>query len=293
MLAEDAEDDGLDEMLDDLNKITAAGKHLLSLINDVLDLSKIEAGKMDLYLEDFSIQEVAKEMANTALSLVEKNANELVLDLEEDLDTLHGDVTKVRQILFNLISNAAKFTEQGKITLSARSDTIGAIPAIQLAVKDTGIGIPEDKLDHIFSEFSQADESTTRDYGGTGLGLALTKRFCEMMGGDIRVESTVGQGSVFIVRLPRRVKKHAGLEPEASVETPSPDDSRPGTEPEPTLEQSIEGHGTGNTVLVIDDEESARELLKKRLEAEGCSVVLAKNGSEGLALAAPWLATRP
>ena len=286
MLAEDAEDDGLDEMLDDLNKITAAGKHLLSLINDVLDLSKIEAGKMDLYLEDFSIKEVAEDVANTAVSLVEKNANELVLDLQDELATLHGDVTKVRQILFNLISNAAKFTKQGKITLSARSDTIGDIPAVQLAVRDTGIGIPKEKLDHIFSEFSQADESTTRDYGGTGLGLALTKRFCEMMGGDIRVESTLGQGSVFIVTLPKRVRKHAGLEQEASVEMPSQDEPSPDTEAEPALAQSIEDHGAGNTVLVIDDEASARELLKKRLEAEGCSVVLAKNGSEGLALAA-------
>jgi CheY-like chemotaxis protein/two-component sensor histidine kinase len=287
MLAEDAEDDGLDEMLDDLNKITAAGKHLLSLINDVLDLSKIEAGKMELYLEDFSIKEVAEDVGNTALSLVEKNANELVIDLEEDLDILHGDVTKIRQILFNLISNAAKFTEQGKITLSAKADTIGDMPAVQLAVKDTGIGIPEDKLEHIFSEFSQADESTTRNYGGTGLGLALTKRFCEMMGGGIHVESTVGQGSSFIVTLPKRlIKQHSGLEQEASVEVPSQDESQPGTKSEPSLEQSIEDHGAGNTVLVIDDEASARELLKKRLEAEGCSVVLAKNGSEGLALAA-------
>jgi len=287
MLAEDAEDDGLDEMLGDLNKITAAGKHLLSLINDVLDLSKIEAGKMELYLEDFSIKEVAEDVGNTALSLVEKNANELVIDLEEDLDMLHGDVTKIRQILFNLISNAAKFTEQGKITLSAKADTIGDMPAVQLAVTDTGIGIPEDKLEHIFSEFSQADESTTRNYGGTGLGLALTKRFCEMMGGGIHVESTIGQGSSFIVTLPRRViKQHSGLEQEASVEVPSQDESQPGTKSEPSLEQSIEDHGAGNTVLVIDDEASARELLKKRLEAEGCSVVLAKNGSEGLALAA-------
>lgn len=287
MLAEDAEDDGLDEMLSDLNKITAAGKHLLSLINDVLDLSKIEAGKMDLFLEDFAIKEVAKDVADTALSLIEKNANELVLDIDQDLNTARGDITKVRQILFNLISNAAKFTKEGVITVSAKNDAIGSIPAVRFTVADTGIGIPEDKIEHIFSEFSQADESTTRDYGGTGLGLALVKRFSEMMGGEIRVESTVGQGSSFIVTLPKNVEKlHAGLEVEARVSgsaldglasVSDADFGLPGPSDEPSKQK---------TVLVIDDEASARELLKRRLEAEGCSVLLAKNGVEGLTLAA-------
>jgi PAS domain S-box-containing protein len=287
MLAEDAEDEGHEDMLDDLNKITSAGKHLLSLINDVLDLSKIEAGKMDLFLEDFAIKDVAEDVGNTALSLVEKNANELILDVDQDLGTLHGDVTKIRQILFNLISNAAKFTKEGKITLSAEADMIGNIPAVRLAVSDTGIGIPEDKLDHIFSEFSQADESTTRDYGGTGLGLALVKRFCEMMGGNIRVESTVGLGSSFIVMLPINVEKqHLGLEEEARVEAQTSGEPPLQAEVEKTEALATETISADKTVLVIDDEASARELLKKRLEAEGCYVLLAKNGVEGLALAA-------
>ena len=287
ILAEDAEDEGLEDMLGDLNKITAAGKHLLSLINDVLDLSKIEAGKMDLFLEDFSIKDLAKDVANTAASLIEKNDNELILDVNQDLDALHGDVTKVRQILFNLISNAAKFTKEGKITLSAKADAIGNIPAVRLAVTDTGIGIPEDKLEHIFSEFSQADESTTRDYGGTGLGLALVKRFCEMMGGNIRVESTPGTGSSFIVTLPKYVEKeHLGLEEEARVEAPRSSPPSLGAESDTAIAQATEALLAGNTVLVIDDEASARELLKRRLEEEGCSVLLAKNGTEGLALAA-------
>lgn len=287
MLAEDAEDEGLQEMLGDLNKITAAGKHLLSLINDVLDLSKIEAGKMDLYLEDFSIKDVVEDVANTALSLAEKNANELIVEVDQELGTLHGDVTKVRQILFNLISNAAKFTNEGKITLSAKPDSIANIPAVRLAVTDTGIGIPEDKLEKIFSEFSQADESTTRDYGGTGLGLALVERFCEMMGGSIRVESTVGQGSSFVVILPTRVEKqHPGLEVEAGVEAAPSQQPPHGAKVEAQPTDVIEGLSEHNTVLVIDDEASARELLKKRLEAEGCSVLIAKNGAEGLALAA-------
>ncbi|MCK0102357.1 response regulator [Pseudohalocynthiibacter sp. F2068] len=287
MLAEDAEDDGLEDMLGDLNKITNAGKHLLSLINDVLDLSKIEAGKMDLFLEDFAVKEIAEDVASTALSLIEKNANELVLDVDQDLETMHGDVTKVRQILFNLISNAAKFTKEGQITLSANAASISNEPSVRFAVTDTGIGIPQDKIEHIFSEFSQADESTTRDYGGTGLGLALVKRFCEMMGGSIRVESTIGQGSSFIVTLPKKAeKKHLGLEEEARISNTSPEPSSSDPDTTPVSRQPIKNASARNTVLVIDDEASARELLKKRLETEGCSVLLAKSGAEGLALAA-------
>ncbi|MGH1461859.1 MAG: response regulator [Neptuniibacter sp.] len=286
MLAEDAEDDDLDEMLEDLNKITAAGKHLLSLINDVLDLSKIEAGKMDLYLESFSVKDITEDVANTALSLIEKNSNELVFDINQELDTMHGDVTKIRQILFNLISNAAKFTKQGTITLSANETTILNKPAIQFAVADTGIGIPEDKINHIFSEFSQADESTTRDYGGTGLGLALVKKFCEMMGGGIRVESTTGEGSTFIVTLPKVMQKQrSGLEDEAHIDAEQLDYPSEVSGEEGQTESATDASHS-NTVLVIDDEASARELLRKRLEADGCSVLLAKNGAEGLALAA-------
>jgi len=290
MLAEDAEDDGLEDMLGDLNKITNAGKHLLSLINDVLDLSKIEAGKMDLFLEDFAVKDIAEDVASTALSLIEKNANELVLDVDQELGSMHGDVTKVRQILFNLISNAAKFTKEGKITLSANAASISNEPAIRFAVTDTGIGIPEDKIEHIFAEFSQADESTTRDYGGTGLGLALVKRFCEMMGGSIRVESIVGQGSSFIVTLPKKAqKKHAGLEEEAQISGATSEPSSPDEDATPTSTEAIKDTSARKSVLVIDDEASARELLKKRLEAEGCSVLLAKSGAEGLALAAEHL----
>ncbi len=286
MLAEDAEDDGLDEMLGDLNKITNAGKHLLSLVNDVLDLSKIEAGKMELFLEDIAVKDIAEDVASTALSLIEKNANELILDIDQDLGTMHGDVTKIRQILFNLISNAAKFTKEGKITLSANAASISNEPAIRFAVVDTGIGIPEDKIEHIFSEFSQADESTTRDYGGTGLGLALVKRFCEMMGGSIRVESTVGKGSSFIVTLPKKAKKkHAGLEEEASISDATPEHYSSEPDTKTSSNQPIEEASSLNTVLVVDDEASARELLKKRLEAEGCTVLLAKSGGEGLELA--------
>ncbi len=200
---------------------------------------------------------------------------------------MHGDVTKVRQILFNLISNAAKFTKEGKVTLSANADSISNEPAVRFAVTDTGIGIPEDKIEHIFSEFSQADESTTRDYGGTGLGLTLVKSFCEMMGGSIRVESTIGQGSSFIVTLPKEIEKqYLGLEEEASISGETPEPSLSNQDTKTASSQASEDASAQNTVLVIDDEASARELLRKRLESEGCSVLLAKSGAEGLALAA-------
>ena len=202
MLAEDAEDDGNEAQLADINEISDAGKHLLSLLNDILDISKIEAGRMDLYLETFDLTKMMGEVASTTKTLVEKNKNTMEVSISEGLGELHADVTKVRQILLNLMSNSAKFTSDGTITLfGERRAKIGG-DIIRLGVSDTGIGIPEDKLDHVFEEFAQADDSTTKDFGGTGLGLALVRRFCQMMGGKIWVESTMGEGSSFILELP-------------------------------------------------------------------------------------------
>jgi len=295
MLAEDAEDDGLDEMLEDLNKISAAGKHLLSLINDVLDLSKIEAGKMELFLETFPVAEMVNEVASTSASLIEKNDNKLELAVAEDVGEMHADMTKIRQVLFNLISNAAKFTKEGTITIEVSRKVHDEVPWIRFAVSDTGIGIPEDKLDHIFQEFSQADDSTTKEYGGTGLGLALTTSFCEMMGGSVRVESEVGVGSSFIITLPAVVEKqHEGLEEEAVIESEAPtkaarEEEAPDATPTEEIDAKLAGVLTKAdkpTVLVIDDEETARDLLRRHLEREGCHVVTARSGSEGLAVAA-------
>ena len=203
MLIEDAEDEGNEEAVADLQKIHQAGRHLLGLINDVLDLSKVEAGKMELYLETFEIPAMIEEVVATAGALVAKKGNELVVDVDPELSSMRADLTKVRQMLFNLLSNAAKFTENGRITLTARKQAIEGRDQVILAVHDEGIGIPEEKLSHIFEEFSQAEESTTRNFGGTGLGLAITRRFCEMMGGEVSVDSAVGQGSTFTIRLPR------------------------------------------------------------------------------------------
>ncbi|PKI18057.1 response regulator [Colwellia sp. 12G3] len=273
MLAEDAEEDGLDDMLDDLNKITAAGKHLLSLINDVLDISKIEAGRMDLYLEDFTLGEVIIDVASTAQSLVGKNNNKLTTNISDDLELMHADVTKVRQILFNLVSNSAKFTTDGEITISAESIYQAGEPRVKISVADTGIGIPANKIETIFEEFSQADESTTRNYGGTGLGLALVKKFCEMMGGTIYIESAEGKGSTFIFELPTRVIKQ---------------DEELESAPQQTLNQVTENRLDSSLlkdVLVIDDDPQARDLLKRNLEIEGYSVITIDNGKDGIELA--------
>ncbi len=205
ILAEEAEESGNEDQLADINEISDAGEHLLSLLNDVLDISKIEAGRMALYLETFDLTKMMGEVASTTKTLVEKNHNAMEVSISEDLGEMHADVTKVRQVLFNLMSNAAKFTSEGTITLFGERRAKSGGEIIRLGVSDTGIGIPEDKLDHVFEEFAQADEATTKNYGGTGLGLALVKRFCEMMGGWVWVESTMGEGSSFILELPATV----------------------------------------------------------------------------------------
>ncbi len=213
MLAEDAEDEENEDALADLNKIISAGKHLLTLINDVLDVSKIEAGKMELYTEDFDVGNTLHEVTSMAMTLIEKQNNTLATDYGENLGVMHSDMTKIRQNLFNLISNAAKFTENGTVTLSAHRETRDAKDWLVFKVVDTGIGIPEEKLDEIFKEFSQADESTARHFGGTGLGLTLATRFTEMMEGRIWAESVVGEGSSFIMELPATFQAEAEPKP--------------------------------------------------------------------------------
>src|SRR5262245_42205935 len=197
MLAEEARDSGLDTLVPDLEKIQRAGNHLLGLINTVLDLSKIEAGKMDLYLETFDVGAMLRDVAATVQPLIQQKGNRLVLDHAEALGTMHADVTKVRQVLFNLLSNASKFTEAGTITLAVAREAVDRAGWITFRVSDTGIGMTPDQLANLFQAFTQADASTTRKYGGTGLGLAISRRFCQMMGGDVAVESAVGQGTTF------------------------------------------------------------------------------------------------
>ena len=194
MLHEEAEDLGQDAFLPDLEKINGAGKHLLGLINNILDLSKIEAGKMDVLVEDFDVAAVIGEVQSVIQPLMAKNANTLVIDCAPDLGAMRSDQTKLRQNLFNLLSNAAKFTKQGTITLAARRLRRDGRDWLEFKVRDTGIGMTEAQLGKLFQAFTQAEASTSRDYGGTGLGLAITRQFCRMLGGDVAVESAPGQG---------------------------------------------------------------------------------------------------
>jgi signal transduction histidine kinase len=205
MLQEEVEDIGVTGLAPDLQKIHTAGRHLLALINNVLDLSKIEAGKMEVHAETFDVQQMLDDVVATVQPLVDRNGNELTVHASAAPATMHTDLTKVRQLLLNLLSNACKFTERGTITLTVRqtvSSGPGRLPVTVLEVADTGIGMTPGQMDRLFEAFSQAEASTTSRYGGTGLGLAITKRFCHMMGGDVRVESAVGDGSTFTIELP-------------------------------------------------------------------------------------------
>ena len=276
MLAEEMSDAGDDGYIPDVEKIQAAGKHLLGLINDVLDLSKIEAGRMDLYLERFDLREMLDEAVATVAPLITKNGNVLEAEFDAELGAMRADLTKVRQSLFNLLSNAAKFTHQGTITLGARRHRERDADRVTLSVSDTGIGIPPDKLGAVFEEFSQADESTTRNFGGTGLGLAISRRFCQMMGGDITAESRPGEGSTFRIELPASVD---------ALEAAKAATKAGGQTVELVGEEAGRQSAARGAVLVIDDEAEARDLLQRALESDGYQVRTAASGEEGLQLA--------
>lgn len=228
MLQEDAQDSGSEDFLPDLEKIQTAGKHLLDMISDILDISKIEAGHVTLYLENFDVATMIEEVMTTAQPLVEKKGNSLALKTKGELGTMYADQPKVRQILLNLLSNAAKFTEKGVITIGVErmkieksrptkqnknndihSGSSYTSQVLMFRVSDTGIGMTNEQLEQIFKPFTQADASTTRKYGGTGLGLTISQRLCQILGGEISVESEDGKGSTFIVSLPERVVMQA------------------------------------------------------------------------------------
>ncbi len=280
MLLEEMEEEGIEDYVADLDKINAAGTHLLSLINDILDLSKIEAGRMDLYLESFDLTEMLNEVTSTIAPLIARNDNALVTEFDERLGVMRADTTKVRQALFNLLSNAAKFTDRGTITLSARRVVADGGERIFMHVADTGIGIPEEKLDHIFDEFSQADSSTTRDFGGTGLGLSISRRFCQMMGGDITAESEPGEGSRFTIELPAYVDALAAAQEFTGEATA-------GVTAEINLPADVVAEPSGGyaTILIVDDDEASRDLLRRTMEASGYRVLTAESGTEGLKIA--------
>ena len=269
MLLEEAEDTGEKWMEPDLQKILSSAKHLLQLINDILDLSKIEAGRMTVYLEKVEILPNVREISTTIGPLVSKNQNVFELVCPEDIGSMRTDLTKLRQTLFNLLSNACKFTEKGKITLQVERRADGMLV---FAVTDTGIGMEPQQMEKLFADFVQADESTTRKYGGTGLGLSISRKFCRLLGGDITVESSPGQGSTFSAVLPEEAKEPSAAEeaPKAATSTSAPE---------------IVADGERGSLLVIDDDPYSRDILRRMLEKEGYVVHAATGGAEGVAMA--------
>jgi signal transduction histidine kinase/DNA-binding response OmpR family regulator len=283
MLEEEAEQAGHAMYIADVQKVNTAGKHLLSLINDILDLSKVEAGKMTLYQETAEIHSVIKYTASTIRPLAAQNGNELVLDYPDDIGSMRMDVTKVRQVLFNLLSNACKFTENGTITLAARHREMSDRDWVEFAVTDTGIGMTPEQMDHLFEAFSQADATITKKYGGTGLGLTLCKKFAELMGGEINVRSQPGKGSTFTLLLPTELPapvsaselvgiagdQTASASPSAARFDSTPDDGK-------------DRRKRLSKVLVIDDDTLVHDMLRRMFNKEGFDVYTATTGEEGI-----------
>ena len=269
MLMEEAGDLGQEDFIPDLQKIHSAGKHLLGLINDVLDLSKIEAGKMTIFCEPIDVATMISEVEATVLPLIQKNQNRLEVELTAEPGKMHSDLTKIRQTLFNLLSNASKFTTAGCIRLTVSRATENGVDWLRFAVQDSGIGMTPEQLGKLFQAFTQADASTTRKYGGTGLGLAISRKFCQLLGGDITVTSVEGKGSTFTMALPARAPG-ALTEPITSVA------------PRPVVTEAGAGRPL---VVVIDDDPSVLELMDRFLTKEGFTVRTASNGRDGLALA--------
>jgi len=247
----------------DLKKIRSAGMHLLALINDVLDLSKIEAGQVALYEESTDVTQLVADVVSTMRPLLDKNQNRFEVQAGPELGSVWTDVTKLRQILYNLLSNGAKFTREGTVTLRVERITEPDAEVLFISVRDTGIGMTPAQIAGLFVPFKQADASTSRKYGGTGLGLTITERFCKMLGGTLHVESEPGVGSVFSIRFPV---------------------SGPGDEKHDarTFGTESDTQGKLGTVLVIDDDPVVRDLMRRMLTSEGFGVITAGDGQEGL-----------
>lgn len=270
MLQEEAEEQGREEFVPDLRKIEGAGRHLLALINDILDISKIEAGKMDLFLETFGITPMIGDVVTTVTPLAEHHSNKLEVHCPDDVGVMRADLTKVRQVLLNLLSNACKFTKDGVVTLRVARERPLGNDWTTFEVGDSGIGMTGEQMANLFQPFAQGDVSTSRDFGGTGLGLAISQKFCEMMGGNIEVESLVGRGSTFTVWLPSTVIEHETAQFPSAVPLKAGDVELPGDAP---------------TALVIDDDPRVHDLMQRFLRKHGRRVATARDGQHGLQLA--------
>ncbi|MEG4913465.1 urea ABC transporter substrate-binding protein [Microcoleus sp. B7-D4] len=309
LLQEEALELGEEEFVMDLASINMAGKQLLNIISDILDISKIEAGKMTLFLETFEVWDLIEQVVTTVQPTLGKNGNTLIVNCDRNIGTIYSDSSKLRQALLNLVSNAAKFTDRGKITINVwkeegevlpidNSEEISADPSrcqqpsIVFQVTDTGIGMTEDQVSRLFGAFAQADDSTTRRYGGTGLGLTISRKFCQMMGGDITVESEFDCGSSFTIRLPIAVTspKEAPDDPEIEPMQPKPaDDLEPSAVATEAKQKAVRSQRLdlpdAATVLVIDDDPDARDLMTRCLSKQGFRVRSSASGQGGLLLA--------
>ena len=270
MLVAEVEPEGHQAWVEDLHRVHDSGRYLLELINDILDISKIEAGKMEVHVETFGVPALVRDLKDIMRPLSEPRKNRLLIECPEDVGNMHGDRIKVRQCLLNLLSNACKFTDQGTVTFSASRVAKEGSDWLVFRVSDTGIGMTPEQLGKMFRAFSQADDSTSRRYGGTGLGLALTKKFCQMMGGDVSVVSEPGKGSTFTIELPAVAPKQAGtltVTPAAPPATATAPDASSGC------------------ILVIDDDPAVHQLLANALGSTGYTLKFASSGAEGLRLA--------
>jgi PAS domain S-box-containing protein len=268
MLHEELTERGHAELLADLQKIHGAGRHLLRLINDILDISKIEAGRMDLFPESFDVAGLVREVAATIEPMVQRRELRLEVRCPADAGQMRADPTRLRQVLLNLLSNAAKFTERGGVVLEVEKLALGGAPWVRFRVTDSGIGMSAEQLAKLFQAFSQVDPSSTRRYGGTGLGLAISRQLCQKMGGDITVQSEPGRGSAFTVHLP------------VGIEETLPEDTGPATIP-----LFVTSASQRPTALVVDDDRLVRDLLGRFLAKEGFKVLSAGDGRAGLRLA--------
>jgi adenylate cyclase len=265
ILQEDATDLGQQSLVADLKKIEGAGRHLLGLINDILDLSKIEAGRMDVFIENVDIVPLLEEVRAIIVPMAKKNGNVVEFRMAKNLDTMRTDRTKLKQSLLNILSNAGKFTKDGQLTLLAERFTTDR-PMVRFAISDTGIGMNEEQLGRLFQAFSQAEASTAKEYGGTGLGLAITHNFCQLLGGDVTVVSKPGEGSTFTITLP----DHPAAPPQVEPVSVAP---------------LVGSSDTAPTVLIVDDDPIARDLLAANLKGAGYRLIQAADGEEALSLA--------
>jgi len=274
ILLEDAELEGRGEQIADLTKISAAGKHLLAMVNDILDISKIEAGKMALHLEWVDLDKLISEVESTARPLAAKNTNRFVLEHDGTLGTLWADATKLRQAIFNLLSNAAKFTHNGEITLSARRHA----DRVEIAVADTGIGISAEQRENLFSNFSQASSKITAVYGGTGLGLSLSQNLCRLMGGQIELESELGKGSRFTIILPADVAEGSVAAAAEDADAHLLDEAEAAAADKRAGYSGMTGHHydhqTRQRILVVDDDRAFLEVAERMLTKEGFAPIL-------------------